>query len=309
MVTTLPWLASNCCPNPLVLPVEQLPFPDSPGVSPAAVSDPPDPTPFSLEDGVVRLRMGLAYDGTGFHGVTPQPGLRTVGGLVSDALTRILRQASPVHVVVAGRTDAGVHAWGQVLHADVRAQPGTLDLVRVRRSLDALMGDQISVRMLDVAPAGFHARFSAQWRSYRFLLLNEPAADPMLRGSTWHVADQLDVDAMVLACDPFIGEHDFTSFGRLQKGPGGRTASMRRLVLEARWLSHGQPGHPGLMRFEIRATSFCQQMVRSIVGFMVEVGRGRRHGGEVLGLLAARQRVRTPLAPPGGLVLWEVGYG
>ena len=291
----LPWPGSNFF-RKAAAPMEQLRFPNA------------DSASSSPGDGAVRLRMLLAYDGSGYRGVTPQPGQRTVGGAVAEALTRILRQHGPVRVVVAGRTDAGVHAWGQVLHADVRMPVGDVDLVRIRRSLSGLLGDTIVVRDIGMAPAGFHARFSAQWRSYRYLVLNELSADPVRRSSWWHVGDRLDVDAMALATDPFLGDHDFTSFGRTPKNPDGTPGSMRRVVLYARWLSGDDPDHPGLLRFEIRATSFCQQMVRSIVGFLVEVGRGRRHAGDVLAALAARKRQATMLAPPHGLSLWAVGY-
>ena len=290
-----PWPGSSFFPK-RAAPVEQLRFPNA------------DSASSSPGDGAVRLRMLLAYDGSGYRGVTPQRGQRTVGGAVSEALTRILRLRVPVRVVVAGRTDAGVHAWGQVLHADVGVPVGEVNLIRIRRSLSGLLGDTIVVRDIGLAPAGFHARFSAQWRSYRYLLLNELSADPVRRSSWWHVGDRLDVDAMALATDPFLGDHDFTSFGRTPKNPDGTSGSMRRVVLHAGWLTRFDPDHPGLLRFEIRATSFCQQMVRSMVGFLVEVGRGRRHAGDVLAALAARKRQATMLAPPHGLSLWAVGY-
>ncbi len=155
----------------------------------------------------------------------------------------------------------------------------------------------------------FDARFSATWRHYRYTISNTPTANPFLAATAWHVHEALDLRSMILACDPLIGEHDFTSFCR--KPPVLRDAgsaavlehppTMVRRVLLARWTTvawdERADGAPELLRFEIRATAFCHQMVRSIVGLLVDVGRGRRTAGEVRGVLLARATARA--AGPG----------
>lgn len=269
--------------------------------------------------GRVRLRLVVAYDGTPFRGVAPQPGLRTIGGEVLSALTKVLRHptdAEPLPLVLSGRTDAGVHAWCQVMHVDVVPPPGGrgraprdpsllvegIDLERVIRSLNGLLGPSIVVRGADVAPGSFDARFSASWRRYRYTVLNTVAGDPFLAGVAWHVAEPLDLSLMRLASDAFVGAHDFAAFCRAAD-PTVRGATTARVVTETRWVDTGS----GALQFEIAALAFCQQMVRSIVGFLVDVGRGRQSPGSVLETLAARRRLPA-LAPAHGLCLWEVGY-
>jgi tRNA pseudouridine38-40 synthase len=251
----------------------------------------------------------VAYDGSGFHGFALNQGVATVAGTLSEALRTVL--GHPVTLTAAGRTDAGVHAWGQVVSLDVpdRGEDDPLDLDGVRRSVNALCGPAIVVRAVEWAAADFDARFSARWRRYRYTVLNDPVPDPFLAATTWHVDRPLDLRVMRLACDPFIGEHDFSSFCRRPKRPEGEPpATLVRRVTAARWDDVGDvPGR--LLRFEITANAFCHQMVRSIVGTLVEVGLGRRSAGSVLATLRARDRSRAgQLAPPHGLCLYEVGY-
>jgi tRNA pseudouridine38-40 synthase len=154
-----------------------------------------------------------------------------------------------------------------------------------------------------VAPPDFDARRSALSRSYRYTILNRPVPDPFLAATTWHVEEPLDVAAMRLACDPLIGEHDFTSFCRPPRG--AVTYSMVRRVLDARWIVL----EDGLLRFDIEASSFCQQMVRAVVGTMVAMGGGRRRAGDMASILRARTRAAADrVAPPHGLCLWSVEY-
>jgi tRNA pseudouridine38-40 synthase len=251
----------------------------------------------------VRLRMTVAYRGTAFHGFTAQPRVRTVGGDLADALARVLRLPVPPPLTCAGRTDAGVHAWGQVVHVDVPATvaDGPVAPADLQRRLVRLLSPAIVVRSLTVAPEGFDARRSARWRHYRYTVLNDTLPDPFLDGQVWLVRVPLDLRAMQLACDPLIGEHDFTSFCR-RADPD---ESLVRRVLDARWVDLGDRK----LRFDIQATSFCQQMVRSLVGTLVDVGAGRRRAGEMTATLRARDRTAAgPVAPPEGLCLWEVGY-
>lgn len=253
----------------------------------------------------VRVRLTVAYDGAGFHGFANQPGVRTVGGVLTEALERWLRQT--VKLTVAGRTDAGVHAWGQVVSFDVdpKALPGgVLDPVALRRSLNRALGPAIAVHDAHIAEPWFDARRSALARRYRYQVLNREAPDPFLAATAWHVAAPLDLAAMRLACDPLIGEHDFSSFCRVPRRASS-PVSMVRTVIDARWIDLGEQR----MRFDVDASSFCHQMVRALVGTMVAVGLGRRRAGEMTAILRAGNRAAAPdLAPAHGLCLWEVVY-
>ncbi len=246
--------------------------------------------------------MTVAYDGRGFSGFAPNAGVETVGGTLAGALERVLGHT--VELTCAGRTDAGVHAWGQVVSFDTPG--GDLDLTAVQRSINRQCGPRIVVREVAAAPAGFDARRSALSRRYRYTVLNRPVADPFLAATTWHVEAPLDVAAMRLACDPLIGEHDFSAFCRLPKVRTGHPApSLVRRVLDARWLDLGE----GLLRFDIEARSFCHQMVRSVVGTLVAMGAGRKRPGEMRGIVASGDRARADqLAPAHGLCLWAVAY-
>jgi tRNA pseudouridine38-40 synthase len=257
-----------------------------------------DDRPTAPEGPSVRVRRTVASDGSGFHGFAATPGVRTVAGVLADALARVVGR--PVQLACAGRTDKGVHGRGQVVSFDA---PVDVDLARVQRSVNSMCGPAVVVRDAAIVDGDFDARHSAVSRSYRYSVLNTPVPDPLLAGRVWWVDDELDLAAMRLGCDPLIGEHDFTSLCRVPRGV--ETFTMVRRVLDARWIDAGD----GVLRFDITATSFCQQMVRSIVGLLVDVGRGRARAGDVAAILRARDRslVRT-VAPPDGLVLWEVGY-
>lgn len=248
-----------------------------------------------------RARLTVAYDGSGFRGFADNPGVTTVAGTLATAVERVCGAA--VELAVAGRTDAGVHAWGQVVSCDL---PGDVDLDRLQRSLNRICGPALVVRDAAWVDDAFDARFSARWRRYRFTVLNRPVPDPFLAGTSWHVPQPLDLRAMVLACDPLIGEHDFSSFCRRPKvGPEAAPVSLVRRVRDASWVDEGD----GVLRFWIEANAFCHQMVRSVTGTLVDVGLGRRRAGEVMGILRARDRgAAGTVAPPHGLCLWEVGY-
>jgi len=270
-----------------------------------------------------RLRLVVAYLGSPFHGFALQPGVPTVAGALSEALGRVLRH--PVELTCAGRTDAGVHAWGQVVSLDAARET---DLVSLQRSVNKMLSPNVALREAQWAPAGFDARRWALSRTYRYSVACSPVASPLEAPVVWHVGEPLDIRGMQQACDALLGEHDFTSFCRAPRGrsqdrrelraegaPGGGDvpaqgaraagASMVRRVLRADWSDLGE-GH---LRFEIEAGSFCHQMVRSIVGTMVDVGTGRRKAGEMTSVIAARSRaVAGQIAPPHGLCLWEVKY-
>jgi tRNA pseudouridine38-40 synthase len=259
---------------------------------------------------LVRVRITVAYDGSAFHGFAEQPGVPTVAGVLREALERVLRH--PVSLTCAGRTDAGVHGWGQVVSFD--AEAAAFDAARLQASLNSLCGPAVVAREVAVADrADFDARFDATARRYRYTILNRPVPDPFLAATTWHVAQRLDLRAMQAACDPLIGEHDFTSFCRRPKDQpgsagGGQQASLVRRVLGATWERDEAAGE-GVLRFRIEATAFCHQMVRSITGTLVDVGLGKRTPADVMAALRARDRgTAGPVAPPHGLCLWEVLY-
>ncbi len=261
--------------------------------APYVPSAPPGP--------VVRVRMLVAYDGSEFHGFAAQDGPVTVAGTLRTAIERVVRHS--VEITCAGRTDRGVHAWGQVLSLDLAA---SVDLDALHRSLLKQCGPTIAVRELSVAPAGFDARFSATARTYRYSVLNRPVPDPFLARTTWHVPAPLDRELLALACDPFVGEHDFSAFCRRPKVSDGEDpVSLVRRVKRARWTDLGD----GLLRFEITATAFCHQMVRAIVGTEVAAGRGQIRPGEIRGILQSGDRAQAAaIAPPEGLCLWHVEY-
>ena len=266
---------------------------EGPSVAPVSTAAPPD---------AVRVRMTVAYDGTGYRGFAANADVRTVGGELAAALGQVL--GHPVRLTCAGRTDAGVHAWGQVVHFDT---PVELDPVALQRSLIAMLAPTIVVRRVGLAPPGFDARRSATGRRYRYTVLNRPVPDPFLAATTWHVDEPLDLSAMTLACDPMIGEHDWSSFCRRppEEDPALAPRTLVRVVREAGWTDLGA----GVLRFEIEASAFCHQMVRSVVGTLVAVGRGRRRAGDMAGVIRARDRSKAAEpAPPHGLCLWQVTY-
>ncbi len=214
---------------------------------------------------------------------------------------KVCRLTEAPHVIMSGRTDAGVHGWGQVLAVDI---PDGTDTVRLLRSLQRMLEPEIVVRELTVVDPAFDARHDALWRRYRYTVLNDAVADPFLAHTTWHVAQPLQLDLLRLACDPLLGEHDFSSFCMAVEKDG--KTNVRRVV-SAQWTRATHD--PRLLVFEITGNAFCRQMVRSIVGLLVDVGRGRRTAGEVLSVLRACDRhVASPVAPAHGLCLWEVGY-
>jgi tRNA pseudouridine38-40 synthase len=246
--------------------------------------------------GPSAIRMTVAYDGTAFHGFARQRDQRTVAGVIEAALAKVLR--TEIDLACAGRTDAGVHAWGQVVSfvAPPGADPDTL-----RDRLNRMLGPEVVVREARFAAPGFDARHSARARTYRYTVLNRREPDPFMARTAWWVPEAIDLHALELAADPFIGEHDFAAFCR--RGPAGSTTVRR--ILASEWHDLGD----GLLRYEVRATAFCWQMVRALVGTQVEAGLGRRRPGAMLSILRGGDRAAAgALAPPHGLCLWHVAY-
>ncbi|MDP9101102.1 MAG: tRNA pseudouridine(38-40) synthase TruA [Actinomycetota bacterium] len=246
--------------------------------------------------GHTRVRLDLAYDGTHFAGWAHQVGRRTVQGVLETALAVL---GGTERVTVAGRTDAGVHARGQVAHADLPVEVAA-DALLLRR-LNGLLDPDVRIRRATPAPEGFDARFAALSRTYRYRIADHAeAVDPLRRHDVLTWPRTLDVGAMNQACPPLLGEHDFAAYCRRREG-----ATTVRALLELGWIRDDE----GLLVLMVRADAFCHSMVRSLVGALVAVGEGR-HAPEWPGqLLAVHERASTvAVAPPHGLTLEAVEY-
>ena len=249
-----------------------------------------------------RWRLDLAYDGSEFSGWAVQPGFRTVQGEVESWLTRLLPVEHRVPVVCAGRTDAGVHARGQVVHFDLPTDlvaDGGADLFR---RLSHVLPHDIVVSHLGPAGPGFHARFSALWRRYAYRISDGFVLfDPLLRHTVTRVADRLDLSVMnEAAADILLGFRDFGAFCKRKAG-GTSIRTLLELV--------GRRTEVGILEFTVRADAFCHSMVRSLVGALVAVGSGRRDRTWLADVTRAAARDSTVrVMPPGGLTLEEVRY-
>lgn len=244
----------------------------------------------------------VAYDGAAFHGFAANPGVATVAGAIDDAISRVT--GAEVQSSCAGRTDSGVHGWGQVISFDV---PDDTDAPQLQHRLNRILGPAIVVRDVSPVTGDFDARFSAQSRTYRYRILNRPHDDPFTHHLSWHVTGALDVAAMRVAATHLVGEHDFASFCRkkmVMVGGVEQEADLTREVLEIEILPDGD-----LIDVWLTANAFCHQMVRSIVGTLVEVGLLKRSIDSIPATIAARdRRAAGALAPPHGLTLWSVAY-
>ncbi|HEX3793135.1 MAG TPA: tRNA pseudouridine(38-40) synthase TruA [Acidimicrobiales bacterium] len=259
-----------------------------------------------------RWRLLVAYDGGAFRGFADQPNVPTVAGALRQAIGRTARLVEPPLLTCAGRTDAGVHARGQVVHVDLPPIP--FDGVGLARAVNRQVNPSIVVLAAEPVPDEFDARRGATARAYRYLVWNAPAPDPLLSTMTWHVRDPLDLRAMRTASDVLLGTHDFRSFCRRKPGSSPDDPLVRR-VTRANWSIDDGPeaadaGTGRLLRFDITANAFCHQMVRSLVGSLVEVGRGQGNAASLYERLRAttRHKAADP-APSQGLCLVSVEYG
>lgn len=241
------------------------------------------------------VRLTLAYDGTRFRGWARNAGQRTVEGVLSDALGRVLESAP--RLSVAGRTDAGVHASGQV--ASFRGDDG-LDLVRIQRSVNGMLAPEVVATEFRRAPDGFDARFSASAREYRYRIDTGPWPDPFKARFVWHRPGELSLTRMRRAARSLLGEHDFASFCRRPES-GGTVRRLERLAVARRG---------DRVEITARANAFLHQMVRTLVGTLVRVGEGKLDPTAVPEILAARDRGRAgQMSPAHGLTLERVVYG
>ena len=244
------------------------------------------------------FKLTIAYDGTAYAGWQRQAGVDTVQARLEAALADIEGRDVTVHG--AGRTDAGVHAWGQV--ASFELEHG-IDTRALGRALNAKLPDEIRVWNVETMPTSFHARFRAHRKSYRYRINRAPVANPMERRFAWHVADALDLGAMRQAGATLIGQHDFAAFqtSAADATVGTTVRTVFDLSIDA--------AADDIVTIDVVGDGFLRYMVRTIVGTLVEVGLGRRPIGDTDEILTSRTRERAgPTAPPHGLFLVSVDY-
>ncbi len=249
-----------------------------------------------------NYRLVISYNGSGFRGLAPNPGVRTVVGEIQTILSQWTGYEPAV--IMSGRTDAGVHASHQVLNFCIPEL--NISAEKLGWIISSKLAPEVVVLRADVAPLEFDARHDATGRRYRYLVNNSENADPLTAHSHWHIRQPLDLDEMNRAAAMLIGSHDFTSFCRRPKQePDQQPASLVRRVVAAEWAEL----QPGELKFAIAGSAFCHQMVRSIVGFLIGVGVGKRQAKETTAVLEAKDRAAAePIAPPHGLCLTEVEY-
>jgi tRNA pseudouridine38-40 synthase len=242
----------------------------------------------------MRVKATVAYDGTEYLGFQRQASGPTVQGVLETALGTVT--GAHTRVLGAGRTDAGVHAEGQVIAFDTRWRHSLSDL---ERAMNSVLPQDSAVRDLVQTEPGFHPRFDAQSRRYRYTLYNAPVRSPLARRSSLHVSASLDLRAMEEATELLVGEHDFAAFGRPTQG----TVTVRR-VIEAGWFAD-----PPWLFFDIEANAFLFRMARSIVGTLLQIGQGRLSPERFGAILASRDRSRAgQTAAAHGLCLMRVRY-
>ncbi|RKR90094.1 tRNA pseudouridine(38-40) synthase [Micromonospora pisi] len=252
-------------------------------------------------DGYTRVRLDVAYDGTDFSGWAAQPGRRTVAGVLTETLSKVLGADAVTGLTVAGRTDAGVHATGQVCHvdlADVAWKPLADSLLR---RLAGLLPGDVRVRTVTEVPAEFDARFSATFRRYEYRVTDAPyGVEPLRRHEILAWPRPLELAALAHAAAGLVGEHDFAAYCRRKEH-----ATTLREVTRLEW----RRDPDGILVATVQADAFCQSMVRSLVGAMLVAGDGRRPVEWPASLLTRRERSsEVTVAPAHGLTLVEVGY-
>lgn len=250
------------------------------------------------------LSLTVSYNGAPFSGFARQPGQLTVQGELEQALSLVFRR--PVEVVCSGRTDAGVHALGQVVSFDVaNDELEGRNMRSLRRSLNALTHEGITMREVEERQPGFSARFDAQWREYHYHVCLDEVPPLFMRDFSWYVHGQLDIDAMREAAAHLVGEHDFKSFCMAASAVGKPTCRNVHEISLSREMIMGE----GILTIKVVGNAFLHSMVRTIVGTLVMVGRGQRKPEWVREVLEARNRTAAgENAPAAGLVFWRVRY-
>jgi len=242
------------------------------------------------------IRLVIEYDGTDYLGWQVQPRGLTVQGVIEEKLSLFTRET--IHLIGAGRTDSGTHAYGQVAHFKTKSR---MEVRSIQKALNSLLPPDIVIQKAEEAGEEFHARKSARSKVYEYRILNRDPRPALFRGYAWHIGQKLDLEEMKKAARYLVGEHDFSSF----RSVGTPTLTAVRRVERIDW----RRGQSGLIQFEIEASGFLKQMVRAIVGTLVEVGKGRIRSEEFLTILESRDRKKAgPTAPAHGLFLREVKY-
>lgn len=263
-----------------------------------------DAVGFEREDAERTLSLTVSYNGGPFCGFARQPGKLTVQGELEQALSLVMRR--PVEVVCSGRTDAGVHALGQVVSFNVSADElEGRSLYSLRRSLNALTHEDITVRTVEEREPGFSARFDAQWREYHYHICLDDTPPLFMRDFSWFVHADLDIPAMQQAARYLEGEHDFKSFCMAASAEGKSTMRNVFSIEVSREDAWGE----SLVVITVKGNAFLHSMVRTIVGTLVAVGLGRRRPEWIAEVLEARNRAAAgENAPAQGLVFWNVSY-
>ena len=243
-----------------------------------------------------NIRLLIEYNGTNYQGWQVQPKGPTIQGMVEEKLALITGEA--VHLIGSGRTDSGVHAFGQVANFKTKSQ---LNIHSIQKALNSLLPPDIMIRRAEEVEEGFDARKQSKSKVYEYRILNRELRSAFDHEYAWHIPQKLDLEEMRKATRILIGEHDFSSF----RSVGSPTRTAIRRVIRAEW----KKGQDGFIRFEVEANGFLKQMVRAMVGTLVEVGKGKIDSEEFRKILDSRNRKEAgPTAPAHGLFLKEVKY-
>ncbi|NWG03797.1 MAG: tRNA pseudouridine(38-40) synthase TruA [Syntrophaceae bacterium] len=242
------------------------------------------------------IKLIIEYDGANYQGWQVQPKGPTLQGLLEEKLR--LLTGEPIHLFGSGRTDAGVHALGQVAHFKTQSP---MEVHSMKRALNSLLPRDIVIQSLKEVEDSFHARKHAKSKVYEYRILNRDLRSAFFRNYVWHIPQKLNLIEMTKATKGLIGEHDFSAF----RSVGTPTRTAIRKVIRAEW----KKGRDGVLRFEIEATGFLKQMVRAIVGTLIEVGKGKINAEDFKKILESKDRKKAgPTAPAHGLFLKEVKY-
>src|SRR4030067_3390730 len=238
-----------------------------------------------------NIKLLIEYDGTNYQGWQVQPKGPTIQGIIEEKLG--LLTGEPVQLFGSGRTDSGVHALGQVAHFKTQNR---MDIHTIQRALNSLVPPDIVIRKVEEVDEGFHARKHSKSKIYEYRILNRNLRSAFHRGYVWYIPQKLNLMGMKKATQSVVGEHDFSAFRTV----GSPTRTTVRKVMRAEW----KRGRDGFIRFEIEANGFLKQMVRSIIGTLVEIGKGRRKAADLKKILNSRDRKEAgPTAPAQGLFL------
>lgn len=243
-----------------------------------------------------NIKLTIEYDGTNYFGWQIQPKGETIQGVIEERLKKITSEH--VHLIGAGRTDSGVHALGQVANFKTNSN---IDIFSLKRALNSLLPEDIVIKKVEEVDLGFNARKHAKTKVYEYRILNRETPSVFLRRFTWHIPYKLNLGEIKKATEILIGEHDFSSF----RSSGSTAKNSIRKIFRAEW----KRSRDGLVLFEIEANGFLKQMVRSIVGTLIEVGRGKIDVETFKKILESKDRRKAgPTAPANALILKEVKY-